>query len=493
MDYDDLKDIYNDNIDDENIEDDELEYDENEQLDQLSDNEFWNKCCEFVINEKENDNINKNDKELNNIKCDNCGSNQMIFIVTNSNYTCSDCGMVGNDIFYDKAEWNNYEDNKNDLQRGGTINSHFFPKTSLGTDINKNIKINTIHKWHQMPYKERSLLNVLKNIDEKCKKYKITKAIIDTAKYIYKSVIDTIHLKGKNIGRTVIIRGTNRRKIIAGSVYFACNIQNKARTTLEIAEIFELSKAQITNGNKKIRIYLPNHILLSSSKVQKATDFINRHGNNINLDNDILELANLIAKNSIEIQVGTNHKPESIAAASTYIAIIKLNEKNKLLDSNNLYDENKFKKNIMKEYNLSEVTINKTRDNILLYIDIIMSNDKTFLYNNNLCEAYHDIGDNDDIISDSNNSNNIILDLEEFKKKLNIDINNTKEDIDLNNIIIFSKEKKKRGRKPKILSNSVKNNYESIDSSDTNIIYSDNINNIKKRGRPRKIDKVSIN
>ena len=39
-----------------------------------------------------------------------------------------------------------------------------------------------LHNWGQMPYKERSLSSVLIDIDSKCKKYNITKAVIDYSK-----------------------------------------------------------------------------------------------------------------------------------------------------------------------------------------------------------------------------------------------------------------------------------------------------------------------
>ena len=38
-----------------------------------------------------------------------------------------------------------------------------------------------IHNWGIMPYKERTLKNVLDNIREKCNKYNISKTVIDRA------------------------------------------------------------------------------------------------------------------------------------------------------------------------------------------------------------------------------------------------------------------------------------------------------------------------
>lgn len=52
-----------------------------------------------------------------------------------------------------------------------------------------------------MPYKERSLANVLNDIDQKCKKFNVLKAVTDTAKILYRNI------KDKNI----IFRGINKK------------------------------------------------------------------------------------------------------------------------------------------------------------------------------------------------------------------------------------------------------------------------------------------
>ena len=73
-----------------------------------------------------------------------------------------------------------------------------------------------------MPYKERSLNEVLTNITNKCFAFGITENIISEAKIMYKEVDDCKHNIGRNKGKKIITRGTNRKGLIAACVFYAC-------------------------------------------------------------------------------------------------------------------------------------------------------------------------------------------------------------------------------------------------------------------------------
>ena len=60
--------------------------------------------------------------------------------------------------------------------RVGCATNYFLPLSSLGTKIGGRSysRISMVqNKWGRMVYKERSLLNVLNNIEVQCKKYDI--------------------------------------------------------------------------------------------------------------------------------------------------------------------------------------------------------------------------------------------------------------------------------------------------------------------------------
>ena len=198
--------------------------------------------------EKENKEINEIEKEYNkidNIICKICNSGEKIAEDRSQGIlVCMDCGTVISDLFDRNPEWKSYsgEDGKESLARCGNPINFFLPQSSLGTTIacSNRSKIKILHSWSAMPYKERSLHIVLKEIQSKCRDAGIMKCIEDDAKILYKNISESKHAYGKNKGKNVIIRGANRKSLIAACVFFACKRKGKTRSPKEIAKIFEL-------------------------------------------------------------------------------------------------------------------------------------------------------------------------------------------------------------------------------------------------------------
>jgi len=464
-------------------------------LDVLSDDALWDLLDDFTNEKREKNEIKLKEED----KCVLCGSDNIIFSENRNRNVCKDCGNVCDEILDDNPEWNNHEDGKKEIARGGTQINTFFPKTSLGTTISYTgwSRIKMLHSWGQMPYKERSLAQVLTDIDNKCKKYKITKAVIDNAKILYRNIRESKHQSGKNKGKNIIIRGINRRQIIAACVYYGANLQNCTRSNKEIADIFDLEIKQVTKGCRKFLEYMQNNLILYDIKPSHGTDYINRSGGKLNLDKQILELANIISNNTTILDIATNHQPTSIAAASIVLAA-------------NILNKQIVKKDILKEFQISEVTINKTYNSIQQYKHVVVNNEMTNkLYCKMQSKLLIDSDDNYDILSKNNTIEfDIIDDKNEIQYDHNFDIDNIIDDdiIDIDETTIFeTKIKKKRGRKPKN-KNDVDNNFitsisslsiDNTDSINSNLTTettettdnTDSITNVikKKRGRPRKI------
>ena len=73
------------------------------------------------------------------------------------------------------------------------------PQSSLGTTITRRCKIQTLHRWSAMPYKERSKYIVLKEIENKCKQANIIKCIEDDAKIIFNNKKRQLKFKFKSL------------------------------------------------------------------------------------------------------------------------------------------------------------------------------------------------------------------------------------------------------------------------------------------------------
>jgi transcription initiation factor TFIIIB Brf1 subunit/transcription initiation factor TFIIB len=215
-----------------------------------------------------------------------------------------------------------------------------------------------------MPYKERSLYNVLKEIQEKCRDNSILKCIEDDAKILYKNISECRHIRGKNKGKAIIIRGSNRKSLIAVCVYYACLRKGQTRSPKEIADIFDLKYTDITKGCKTfiklMKIKKMEYIFNSS----KPEHFIPRFCKTLHINSEYTEQAVKIAKNIVRLNIASVHTPLSIATGS-------------ILLLTDIYDLAINKKMIATTFSVSEVTISKAHKELINYKNILLNDDAT--------------------------------------------------------------------------------------------------------------------
>jgi transcription initiation factor TFIIIB Brf1 subunit/transcription initiation factor TFIIB len=305
------------------------------------------------------DNDNKKESlslSSNNIICIYCES---IFLISDKgNIICKDCGTINEHIFDQNPEWIHNEDGKNEggVRCGAPIN-YYTPNSSLSTVIvdknrNKYTKIIKLHSWNQQPYDERSRNDVNQMIEDKCKKNVISKAVAENAKYLYKKISEIKHKSGLNEGKKIIIRGKNRKSIIAACVFNGAHIQKQPLSLKNIAAIFEIDVTQITQGIAKLEELLVNEPLLKDNDIIiDPGKFIISYKGKLGLHSDYIPISNIISEYLSHDDIVSNHQPISIAAG-----IILLISKIYNLDIN--------KKKISTTLDISEVTINKIYNKI---------------------------------------------------------------------------------------------------------------------------------
>ena len=349
---------------------DNLDINNFDQLDNLDDEKLWDILDNFSNDTaKEQDQLPQNQIQSKNkfdLSCAECKSKNLIYTSGRSSYVCGECGTDSAEIFDESPEWNNYEDGKQESGRCGAPINAFFPKSSLGTTISAPgySKVKMLRNWGQVPYRERSLAEVLNDIDSKCRKHKITKAVIDNAKILYKNIRETKHDSGTNKGKNVIIRGINRRQIIAACFYFGAILQKSPRSTKEVADIFNLDLKQITKGCRRFLEIMKDNFIVFDIKPSHGSDFVERFGSKMQLNKDTIQLAKTISDNSTKIDIASDHQATSIAAASILLAA-------------NMLDQNINKKSISEVFKISDVTITKTYKKIYPYQNIIASDELT--------------------------------------------------------------------------------------------------------------------
>lgn len=327
-------------------------------LNQFDDEDLWN-MLDICVSQQNEIKIEK----MPNNYCKDCKNPTMVFDSSESVYKCNECGIMSSEVFDQKPEWNNYDDGPQDNGRCGSATNPFFPASSIGTIITGAGcgRLRLIQKWDQMPYKERALSNVLQHIESNMKTCKMTKAIIDNAKILYKNISELKHLDGPNKGKHIIIRGFNRSGLIAACAFYGAKLQSVPRSTKEIATIFGLKVTQVTKGCRKfleLHDYKNGSYSLSSSHAQ---DFIERNGYKLKLLRHHIDLAIKIAENVTKLDIASDHQPTSLAAGSILLVV----EMNKLPIT---------KKQISDVFDISEVTITKTFKKINPMKNILLDN-----------------------------------------------------------------------------------------------------------------------
>ena len=292
-------------------------------------------------------------------KCKSCNSED---IVTNQNgeNICQSCGVVNSELYDEMPEF------VNDLQgtsRYGCPSNYFYPKSALGTKFRTRgySRISNLQRQGQMPYREKSLLEILTKIQKKCKTYGITQSIIDSAKILYKKVSDCKHTKGKRAGKNRIMRCINLRSMIAACLFHACKLQGEPRSPKEIADIYDLEIKNVNKGCRRFLEFIDLESLNTEFSSSKSSDFIERFASKLNLEDQYIKIAKDISTNIHKLDIATTHEPPSVAAGCILLVAV-------------MYHLDISKKQISDVFKISDVTISKTYRRIHPYHNIVMNN-----------------------------------------------------------------------------------------------------------------------
>lgn len=301
--------------------------------------------------------------------CKSCKSDKLVVDNVKGYVVCSICAVINQEFLNENPEFTHDEENNgNGASRYGCPSNYFFPKSALGTKIASKgyNKVTALQRQGQMPYREKSLLEVLERIQSKCKKYCVTQTIIDSAKILYKKVSDSKHIRGKRKGKNMIMRCINRRSMIAACVFYACKMQREPRSPKEIADIYELEIKHVHRGCRKILDYIDLNSTFYQIRNSQSADFIERLAKKLELDKKYIELSKDVCNNIHKLDIASTHEPPSVAAGCILLVA-------------NTYNINISKKQISEIFDISDVTISKTYRKIHPYYKIILNNKVTDL------------------------------------------------------------------------------------------------------------------
>jgi transcription initiation factor TFIIIB Brf1 subunit/transcription initiation factor TFIIB len=301
--------------------------------------------------------------------CKSCKSDKLVVDNIKGYLVCQECAVINQEFLDENPEFTNDEENNGSgASRYGCPSNFFFPKSALGTKIATKgyNKVSALQRQGQMPYREKSLLEVLERIQSKCKKYSVSQTIIDSAKILYKKVSDSKHVRGKRKGKNMIMRCINRRSMIAACVFYACKMQKEPRSPKEIADIYDLEIKHVHRGCRKILDYIDMNSTFFQIKNSQAADFIERLSKKLDFDKKFIEISKDVCNNIHKLDIASTHEPPSVAAGCILLVA-------------NTYNLSISKKQISEIFDISDVTISKTYRKIYPFYKIILSNKVTEL------------------------------------------------------------------------------------------------------------------
>jgi len=197
----------------------------------------------------------------------------------------------------------------------------YLQQSSVGTTVNAPYycKIKMYNTWYSIPYKERSLIHVYKEISQYCSKGNIPQNVEQDAKILFRIFTGCKFIFGKNKGKVVITRGDHRNSFIGSCIFMACKRNNIPRTTKEIAKIVEV---KISSLNKGIKTFVKLMKSNENTDVGLSTTehFITRFGKQCHLDLETLKLAETINENIRKHNIATEHTTIAVAIACIALA-----------------------------------------------------------------------------------------------------------------------------------------------------------------------------
>ena len=303
-------------------------------------------------------NSNKIDKSLyiNKSICNLCKLETMI--KDDLKYVCVECGYINTQLISNSGECNDYFSSSTTVSmssmRYGSVNP-LLPQSSRATTMLSSGRgrngyyksyLARMQDWYNMPYSEKSLLDIFRIIDRKCNENNLPTIIRDRAKLMFKVLKDEKILK----------REKPKYALIASCVYYSCKEKGIPKTTKELAKLFNISITQMTTGCKQYNeiMFHRNRDYLIKIKPITYIECINSLCKILDIADRFRHIIINIASVADRMGIVNDNIPPSIAVSSIFmlITMLKLPITKKILSMRS---------------NISEVTISKTYKKLYPY------------------------------------------------------------------------------------------------------------------------------
>ena len=249
-------------------------------------------------------------------RCLNCGAGTLIQDEDSGEIVCPNCGfIVSYKILDRRLGGRGYSFTKNDKERLGApltflIHDMGFSTTALESSTYSD-KISRILKKNIIESGDKSLIRTLSAIHALSSKIQLPESVKENAALII-----------RRLWRKDLKLGRNYRGMAAASLYISSKIFSIPRNMKEFINLSGISKKSFWKCYKKII-----QDLKIRGDVWETSVVVSKIINQLNLRGEVEHLANEIIKVAGEVGLVSGKKPDSLAAASIYLAAKILGQK----------------------------------------------------------------------------------------------------------------------------------------------------------------------
>ena len=319
---------------------------------------------EDLFNEiKDNERKEKREKKKQQYDiCDKCSSKDLInkdgFII------CKDCGNECYNVITESPEWRDYGYNDTKQNISNRCSSSNCILLVNGNNNSKNNMYKNMYIWFSTNYKENTMKDNESLMRNVALNFNINNCIIDDAKMILRKIKNNKYQKK-----------CKKEALIAACIQWAFKKRGVPRDTMEMANMFGISKQDMRKGFKQFEELLfslqdDKETTKEKSKDLISIDFLSRKCSELKLSDDIIKICIEVCEFVENEEYLIKHIPLSRTASSIYLTCMILNIN---IDKNNF----------ITICDISEVTINKCYQKLLKFKEDIIVNTSLNNYFNN--------------------------------------------------------------------------------------------------------------
>ncbi len=260
---------------------------------------------------------------------------------------CAACGSTKSSIMDFSGEWRVFGTNRPDTSRCGMPINPLLPNCNMSTVLvgGNNTYIKKLYKWGSMNHKDIAKYKVFVFIQDQASRVGISAAVINQAQKFAVQICDRMTATDN------VLRGKNRRGLIAACLHFSFKKLGCPRAVREIANILNITPSHVTNGINLFSEMFMDKSIIVEDQTTTAEDLAPRYCNQLRLSARMTELVLEIAKKAMELDLFPTNVVEARTAACIMYVIGQSSASNANIASD--------KKRVSQVCGISQATIMK--------------------------------------------------------------------------------------------------------------------------------------